>query len=146
MVPNYQRCEKMVNNRQRCQWQNCKELESNAKCSNFWGYFINVRNTHVCYMKFEFVRIFHKMWDIVTKYVTYWYQIFTCCEELIPILQSVKFTKCEICGLTRRSLLNWECSNSFRQPVHYCSVCHLYLVANVLISPKVSTLLFTGGN
>ena len=43
------------------------------------GYFINVRNTHVCYM----------------KYVTYWYQNFTCCEELVCILHSVKLTKCD---------------------------------------------------
>ena len=32
------------------------------------------------------------------KYVTYWYQFFTICEELVPILHSVKFAKCEICG------------------------------------------------
>ena len=34
------------------------------------------------------------------KYVTYWYQFFTSCEELVPILQGVKFSKCEICGST----------------------------------------------
>ena len=39
-----------------------------------WGYFINVRNTRVCYMKFDFVRIFTKceilvriMWRIGTN-------------------------------------------------------------------------------
>ena len=37
-----------------------EELESNAKCSRFGGYFINVTNRHVCYMKFDFVRIFTK--------------------------------------------------------------------------------------
>ena len=30
----------------------------------------------------------------------YWYQFFTCCEELVPIFDSVKFTNCEICGST----------------------------------------------
>ena len=40
--------------------------------------------------------------------VRYWYEIcdvlvpmFTCCEESVLILHSVKFTKCEICGSTR---------------------------------------------
>ena len=76
------------------------ELKSNDKCSRFEGYFINVRNMHVCYIKFDFMRVFHKVGDIGTKYVTYWYQFFTCCEKLVPILHSVKFTKCEICGST----------------------------------------------
>ena len=35
------------------------------------------------------------------KYVTYWYQFFTHCEELVPIFHGVKFAKCEICGLTK---------------------------------------------
>ena len=35
------------------------------------------------------------------KSVTYWYQFFTRCEELVPILHGVKFTKCEIYGSTR---------------------------------------------
>ena len=41
----------------------CEELESNAKCNSFagGGGSINVRNTHVCYIKFDFVRIFHKV-------------------------------------------------------------------------------------
>ena len=79
----------------------CEEFESNTKYSSFGGgYFINVRNTHVCYMEFDFVRILHKVCDIGTKYMTYWYQFSTCCEELVPILHSVKFTKYEICGST----------------------------------------------
>ena len=61
LVPNYHRCEKMALNRHRCEGKNCEELESNAKCSIFGGYFINMRNTHVCYMKFDFVRMFHKV-------------------------------------------------------------------------------------
>ena len=35
------------------------------------------------------------------KYVAYWYQFFTRCEELVPIFHSVKFAKCEICGSTQ---------------------------------------------
>ena len=56
------------------------------------GEFYHVfKNTHVFYMKLDFVRIFHKVWDIGSKYVTYWYQFFTCCEELVAILHSVKY-------------------------------------------------------
>ena len=46
----------------------CEELELNARCSKFgvgWGV-INVRNTHVCYMEFDLMRIFHKVLDIGT--------------------------------------------------------------------------------
>ena len=35
------------------------------------GYFINVKNTHVCYIIFDFVCIFHKVRYIGMKYVTY---------------------------------------------------------------------------
>ena len=45
-------------------------------------YFISVRNTHVCYMKFDFMRILHNMKYIGTEYVTYWNQFLTCCEIL----------------------------------------------------------------
>ena len=40
-------------------WQNCEELESKVKFSSL-GYFIHVRNTHVCYVQFDLhvVRIF----------------------------------------------------------------------------------------
>ena len=34
-------------------WYACEELESNAKCSSF----IDVRNMHDCYMKFDYVCI-----------------------------------------------------------------------------------------
>ena len=34
-----------------------------------WGYFINVKYTHVYYIYFDFVHIFHKVWDIGTKYL-----------------------------------------------------------------------------
>ena len=52
-----------------------EELESNAKYIRVWGYSINVRNTHVCYMNFDFVRTFHKV-----KY--FWYGI---CGVSVPI-------------------------------------------------------------
>ena len=92
LVPNYRRSEELELNRHRCQCQNCEELESNAKCSRFGGHFINVRNRHVCYIKYDFVCIFHKVRDIGTKYVTYWYQLFTFCEEFGSVkLRSVKF-------------------------------------------------------
>ena len=35
------------------------------------------------------------------KSVMYWYQFFTRCEELVPILHAVKITKCEIYGSTK---------------------------------------------
>ena len=38
-------------------WYACEELESNAKCSSFGMYFIDVRNMHGCYMKFDYLRI-----------------------------------------------------------------------------------------
>ena len=38
--------------------------------------------------------------NIGMKSVTYWYQFFTRCEELVPILHGVKFTKSEIYGST----------------------------------------------
>ena len=61
LVQNYHRYEELVLNHHIFQCQNCVELDSNAKCSRFGGYFINVRNTHACKMKFDFVRIFHKV-------------------------------------------------------------------------------------
>ena len=37
--------------------------------------------------------------------VAHWYQFYTCCEESVPIVHSVKFTKCEIYGSTMLSNL-----------------------------------------
>ena len=100
LVQNYYSYEERVLNRHRYQWQSSKELDSNVICSRFFfggggeggvgSYFINVSNMHVCYIKFDFVRIIHKMWDIGTKYVVYWNQIFTCCEELVPFVPIVR--------------------------------------------------------
>ena len=56
------------------------------------GYFINVRNTHVCYMKLDF--------EGILQSVRYWYEM---CDELVLILNSVKFMKCEIRGSTMRT-------------------------------------------
>ena len=58
---------------------------------------------YVCYIKFHYVRKFLKMWNIGMKNVTYWYQFFTRCKELVPIFHSVKFAKCE-----RGSFMVWE--------------------------------------
>ena len=34
-----------------------------------------------------------------------WCQFFTRSEELVPIIQGVKFAKCEICGSTKVSIM-----------------------------------------
>ena len=47
----YHMYEELVLNRQKMSVKNCEELESNAKCSRFFLYFVIVRNTYVCYMK-----------------------------------------------------------------------------------------------
>ena len=57
------------------------------------GHFINVKKTHACMLHIILLRahFFHKKRNIGMKYVTYWYQIFTRREELVPILHGVKF-------------------------------------------------------
>ena len=80
MVPNYHRCEEMVLNRHRCHWQKWR-MWTECKMQQIWRYFINVRNTQACYMIFDLVHIFYKVWDIGTKYVTYWYKFFMCLED-----------------------------------------------------------------
>ena len=49
------------------------------------GGFINVKNMHVCYMKFDIVRISHKMRNIGTKYMTNWNHFFAWCQEWVSI-------------------------------------------------------------
>ena len=86
-----------------------EELESNAKYMRVRGYSINLRNTHVCYMKFDFVRTFHKVKDFGTEYVAYWYQYLRAGEILLKnstVLHSEKFTKCEISPLFLINLLH----------------------------------------
>ena len=72
LVPNYHTYEELVLNRHRCQWQNCEELKSNAKCSRFGGggYLINVRNTRMYWLRVYF-----------SQSVRYWYEI---CDVLVP--------------------------------------------------------------
>ena len=60
-------------------WYACEELESNAKCSSFVGYFIDARNMHDCYMKFDYARI------SLTR-EKYWYEIR---DVLVPILHAL---------------------------------------------------------
>ena len=55
-------------------WYACEELESNTKYSSFVEYFIDVRNMHDCYMKFDYVRIvftrekyWHEIRDILVQ-------------------------------------------------------------------------------
>ena len=70
-------------------WYACEELESNAKCSSsgLWGvYFIDVRNMHDGYMKFDYVRI-------SLAHEKYWYEIR---DVLVPILHA-------LCGIGTNS-------------------------------------------
>ena len=59
----------------------CEELESIKKAKNGL-YFIDVKNTHDCYMFFENVRNPH-------TFVRYWYEIR---DILVPILHRAFFT------------------------------------------------------
>ena len=55
-------------------WYACEELELNAKCSRFGGYFIDVRNMHYCYMSISLIR------------EKYWYEV---PDVLVPILHAL---------------------------------------------------------
>ena len=82
--------------------KNWNRMQNAADLGGIWGYFMNVKNSHACYVHIISLRAhFHKMCNIGMKCVTYWYQIFTCCEELVPIFHGVKFANCKICGSTR---------------------------------------------
>ena len=52
------------------------------------------------------------------KYVTYWYQYFTRCEEFVAIFHSVKFAKCEFCSSTKRSMATILFSGHMADPVN----------------------------
>ena len=56
------------------------------------------RNAHACFMKFFLVRIFHKVSDIGTKYVTYSHNLYKFSHDVMNWYQffSVEFTKCEM--------------------------------------------------
>ena len=71
-----------------CTWE---ELESIKKAKKNGVYFIDVKNTHECYMNFENVRISH-------TFVRYWYEIR---DILVPILHArwrigTNYSRCEI--------------------------------------------------
>ena len=62
----------------------------------------------------------------ISQNVNNWYEIcdvlipiFTHCEELVPIVHSVKFAKCEICGST-------QLSSEFRYMFMFCLDLHLH--------------------
>ena len=85
-------------------WYACEELErmQNAAAlggilSMWWICMIATWNLNTC------VFLSHVR-NIGMKFVTYLYQFFTRCEELAPIFQGVKFTKCEIYGSTQPRL------------------------------------------
>ena len=82
LVPNYQRCEELTDTQlsQMAKAKLCKIGIESKMHQGLGVYSINLRNSHVCYMKFDFMRILHNMKDIGTEYVTYWYQFLTCCE------------------------------------------------------------------
>ena len=52
-----------------------------------WAVFRHVNFAHECYMYIIFysVRIFQKRENIGMEFVTYWYQSFTNCEDLVQI-------------------------------------------------------------
>ena len=73
-----------------------------------WVYFINVRNTQLCYIKFDFVRIFHKVGDIgsdmrcyntfLNNVINYFILIFFTLVSFFDVLQGIgtNSSQCEI--------------------------------------------------
>ena len=108
LVPNHHKWEELVLNRHRCQWQNCEELESNAKCSRFGG--ISSMWVIRMHAKWNLILcVFFLKCEILVRNMAYWYQFFTCYEDLVLIIHSGIFTRCEICGSTK--LIYLVCSN-----------------------------------
>ena len=60
LISNYHRCEELGHNRPKA-LKNWNRMQNAADLGAGGGYFINLRNTHVCYMKFDIVRIFHNV-------------------------------------------------------------------------------------
>ena len=90
LVPNYHTYEELVLNCHRCQWRNCEELDSNAKCSIFGG---------ILYM--WGIRMY-VTWNLTPcvffTSVRYWYEI---CDVLVPIFYVLRgidtnSSQCEI--------------------------------------------------
>ena len=67
-----------------------------CKMQRVWGSSLSIwrLRMHATY-NFTYVRKFHKMWNIGMKYmyVTYWYQFFTRCEELVPIFPQFEISE-----------------------------------------------------
>ena len=79
-----------------------------CKMQQIWGVFYQCGEYACMLFEIWICAYFNKVRDIGTKYVTYWYQFFTCCEYLVPILHSVKLTKCGICGSTKHTCSGGE--------------------------------------
>ena len=96
LVPNFRRCDELVRNRHRRQWQNYEEFGSNAKWSRLGAVMWGIRkyakwNLTSCVFCTKCEILVRNMWCISTKF-------FTCREKLVPIIHTVKFTRCEFCG------------------------------------------------
>ena len=70
-----------------------------------WNRMQNAADKGVFYQCEEYACILYRAYFSLS--VRYWSEIcdvlvlfFTCCEELVPIIHSVKFTKCEVCDST----------------------------------------------
>ena len=74
-----------------------------------WGYLIDVRNMHDCYIKFDFMRI-----SLIRG--KYWYEIrdvwysSRAVRKLVPILHGVNYLKCEIYGSSKHLDGKWRSS------------------------------------
>ena len=63
---------------------------------SMWGKRINaIWNLTLCVFLTKCEILVWNTWRI-------WYNFFTCCEESVPTLLSVKFAKCESCGSTQQ--------------------------------------------
>ena len=101
-----------------------------------WRILISVLWNLTAYVFLSYVR------DIGLKFVTYWYQLFTRCEELVPILHGVKSTKCEIYGskkhaytLLPSSLANCNASLIKKKYTCECLPFNELLLSNCLHQP-----------
>ena len=63
----------------------------NADIFRGWGGGLYQCEKYACmHMKFDFVRISHKMRNIGTKYMTNWNHFFAWCQEWVSILHRMK--------------------------------------------------------
>ena len=61
---------------------------------------ITCHGSYIDVEKYYMYATYNSLCAQISQNVTYWYQFFTRCKELVPIFHSVKFVKCEICGST----------------------------------------------